>query len=80
MHLALYLQHLAEAKGSKSAVEEAVNSLAWTCTLAGLPSPTNSPIVQAILDGLKRLLAGPVNKKLSFTVEMSSRMLGKEIV
>ena len=28
-HVALYLQHLAEDKSSKAAVEEAVNGLAW---------------------------------------------------
>ena len=39
VHLALYLQQLADSKGSKSAVEEAVNSLAWIHTLAGLLSP-----------------------------------------
>ena len=69
-YLILYLQHLAEVKRSKSAVEEAVNSLSWAHTLAGIPAPTTSPIVNATLDGLKRTLAKPVNKKSPFTVEM----------
>jgi len=70
VHLALYLQHLAEAKCSKSAVEEAVNGLAWAHSMAGISSPTDSPIVKTTLEGLKRTLAKPVNKKSAFTVEM----------
>jgi len=69
-HLALYLQHLSEAKGSKSAVEEAVNSLAWVHNLAGLSPPSASPIVRVTVEGLKRTLAKPVVKKSPFTVEM----------
>ena len=61
--LALYLQHLGETKASKSAVEEAVNSLAWAHSMAGIPSPTTSPFIQATLEGLKRALAKPVCKK-----------------
>jgi len=49
-YVALYLQHLSEAKGSKSAVEEAVNSLAWVHGLVGLTTPTASPIVRVTLE------------------------------
>ena len=70
VHIALYLQHLAETKCSKSAVEEAINGLAWAHSMAGIPSLTVSPIVQTILEGLKQSLAKPVNKKSPFTVEM----------
>ena len=38
-YVALYLQHLAERAKSKSAVEEAVNALAWMHSLAGVNSP-----------------------------------------
>jgi len=69
-NVVLYLQHLGETKGSKSAVEEAVNSLAWVHSLSGLPSPTKSPFVQLVLEGLRRSLAKPVKKKEPFTVEM----------
>ena len=44
-HLVLYLQHLSDAKCSKSALEGAVNSLAWVHRLAGLSPPSTSPIV-----------------------------------
>ena len=66
----VYLQHLSETKASKSAVEEAVNSLAWAHSMAGISSPTTSPFIQATLEGLKRALAKPVCKKAPFTVEM----------
>jgi len=68
--LALYLQHLGETKASKSAVEEAVNSLAWAHSMAGIPSPTTSPFIQTTLEGHPRALAKPVCKKAPFTVEM----------
>ena len=69
-NLALYLQHLGESKSSKSAVEEAVHGLSWAHTMAGIPTPTCSPFVQATLEGLKRTLSKPVCKKSPFTVEM----------
>lgn len=70
VHIALYLQHLAETKCSKSAVEEAVNGLAWAHSMAGIPYRTGSPVVQTMLEGLKWALAKPANKKLAFTVEI----------
>jgi len=35
---------LAGAKGLKAAVENAINGLAWVHLMAGVPSPTESPI------------------------------------
>jgi len=53
VHLALYLQHLANTKSPKAAVEEAVNSVAWAHAMAGLPLLTATPLVQSTLGGLK---------------------------
>jgi len=69
------LQHLADGLGSKSAVEEACNSLARVHSTAGLLSPTVSPFVKATLEGLQRSLAKPVIKKDSLTVEMLERVV-----
>ena len=69
-HVALYLQHLGQSKGSKAAAEEAVHSISWAHSLAGMPSPTADPFVQAVLAGLKRSLAKPIVKKEPFTVDM----------
>ena len=51
VHVTLYLQHLAETKESKAAVEEAVHGLAWAHSLAGVPLPTDLPIVRTTLRG-----------------------------
>ena len=45
--VALYLQHLGDRSESKSAVEKAVNTLNLVHSLAGVKSPTHSPLVQA---------------------------------
>ena len=59
-HVALYLQYLKKSKGSKSAVEEAVHAIAWVHSMAGIPSPTFSPFIHSIVEGMKRELAMPV--------------------
>lgn len=74
-NLALYLQHLGDHVESKSAVEEAVNSLAWVHSMAGLPSPSHQPLVQVTLEGLKRTLARPITKKTPMTVEILSEIV-----
>jgi len=50
-HVVLYLQHLGVTKGSKAAIEEAVNAFAWVQSLSGLPSPTRSLFVQTVQEG-----------------------------
>ena len=74
-HVGLYLQHLADTVASKSAVEEACNSLAWVHCTAGISSPTSSPFVRAILDSLRRLLAKPVSKKAPMKVDILQKMV-----
>lgn len=71
---ALYLQHIADTVGSRSAVEEAVNAVSWLQQLAGLASVGESPLVKATLAGLQRQLAKPTVKKEPVTVEMLQRM------
>ena len=68
--MVLYLQHLSEQARSKSAAEEAINALACVHSLAGVNSPTTSPMVQETLQGLKRTLSKPVQKKRPITKEM----------
>lgn len=70
--VALYLQHLGEKLESKSAVEDAVNGLNWVHSLAGVQSPTHSPLVQATAEGLKRSFAKPVQKKTPMSVDILS--------
>ena len=66
----LYLQHLASTSKSRSAVEEACNSLIWVHSTAGLLSPVSFPFVCATKEGLQRILAKPVVKKSPVTVDV----------
>ena len=74
-HVALYLQHVAKTSNSRAAVEEAVYALAWAHDLAGVVSPTTAILVQATLQGLRRMLAKPVQKKEPVTIEMLMAMV-----
>ena len=47
-HVALYLQHLLETSEAKTAVDDAVNALAWVHELGGLPSPMSYPTVRTM--------------------------------
>ena len=47
-HVVLYLQHVLVTTKSRSAVDSAIYGIQWAHNLAGVPSPTNSPIVHAI--------------------------------
>ena len=70
MQFALYLQHLAEATGSKASVDEAVNAVSWAHQLAGLAPVAQAPFVRTVLAGLHRQLAKPKPKKEPITAEM----------
>ena len=75
MHLALYMQHLNTAKHSRSAVEEVVHALAWVHKMAGIESPTESPLVQSVLEGLRRILSKPKVRKEPVSIEMLQAMV-----
>ena len=75
MDFALYLQHLGDTSGSKSAVEEAVNSVSWVHQLAGYPAMSESPFVRIVLDGLQRKLAKPKVRKEPVTTDMMSTLV-----
>ena len=47
-----------------------MHTLSWAYSLAGLESPGLNPLVQATLEGLKRMLAKPVVKKAPVTAEI----------
>ena len=72
-HVALHLQYL---KISKSAVEEAVHAIAWVHFMAGIPSPTSSPFIHSIVEGMKRELAMSVHKKFLMTIEILKAIVG----
>ena len=73
--LSLYLQHVAESTGLKSAAEEIVNAVTWLHSLAGLSSPAECPFVTSVLDGLRRMLAKPTIKKDPINIEILTAMV-----
>ena len=75
LHLVLYMQHLSESTGSKAAVEEAVHALSWLHGLAGLQPFGGSPLVQATLEGLRRMLTKPKTRKEPITADMLNAMV-----
>ena len=72
--MALYLQHITEASSSRAAIEKAIYALAWAHDLAGVASPTKRILVQTTLQGLRRLLAKPIQKKEPITIERLKAM------
>ena len=74
-HFALYLQHLGDTTRSKSAVQEAVNSISWVHQLAGYPAVSESCFVRMVLDGLQRQFAKPKVRKEPVTTDMMSALI-----
>ena len=62
VHFALYLQHLSESTHSVSAIQEAINAIGWVNQLSGREPIAQSPLVSAMVQGLKRSLAKPKTK------------------
>ena len=61
--MALYLQHLIEKTHSPGAVDFAFYDLKWAHDLAGIPSPTDDPIVEAVRTASKRVLGTSVLRR-----------------
>ena len=75
-HVALYLQHLIDTTHSQSTVDSAIYAIQWAHTMAGIPSPTNSPIIHAIREAAKRLVGTrPVNKKEPISAGMIGELV-----
>ena len=75
VHFALYLQHLSESTHSLSAIQEAVNAIGWVNQLSGREPVAQSPLVRAMVAGLKRSLVKPKTKKEPVTVDMLSALV-----
>ena len=72
---ALFLQHLGDTNGSRSTVEEVVNSIGWVHQLAGYPAISESLFVRMVLEGLQRKLAKPKVRKEPVTTDMLSALV-----
>ena len=74
-HVALYLQHLLETSEAKTAVDDAVNALAWVHELGGLPSPTSHPTVRTMQESAHRIKGRPKVKKEPATPQLLQKMV-----
>ena len=74
-HVALYLQHLLETSEAKTAVDDAVNALAWAHELGGLPSPTSHPTVRAMQESAHRIKGRPKLKKEPASPQLLQKMV-----
>ena len=74
--MALYLQHVPDTTQSPSAVDSAIYGIQWAHNLAGIPSPTDSPIVHSISKAAKKLIGTRlVNKKELISAEMIRKLV-----
>ena len=63
-HVALYLQHLIDESHSPCVVDSDFYGIKWAHTMAGIPSPTDNPVVEAVRCASKRILGTRVvNRK-----------------
>jgi len=62
--VALYLQHLIEQSQSSSVIDSTFYSIKWAHEMAGVPSPTDNPVVEVVRSASKRILGTTtVNRK-----------------
>ena len=63
-HVALYLQRLIEKSYAPCVIDSALYGIKWAHSMAGIPSSTDNPIVEAVRAASKRILGtGIVNRK-----------------
>ena len=63
MFVTLYLRQFLDSAKTTSPVDTAVYSIRWGHILAGLPSPTEHPLVQSTYEGCRRILSRPREPK-----------------
>lgn len=77
-HVAIYLQHLLEESHSPSVIDSAFYGIKWAHSMAGIPSPTDNPIVEAVRSASKRIFgAGIVNRKEPISSSLILDIIGK---
>ena len=75
--VALYLRHLLNSAKTISPIDIAVNSIRLGHILAGLPSPTEHPLVKSTYEGCKRILARPRVPKDPVQPHMLEKLIQK---
>ena len=76
-HVALYLQHLIDESHSPCVVDSAFYGIKWAHTMAGIPSPTDNPVVEAVRCASKRILGTRVvNRKEPISSSVIHDLIG----
>ena len=73
-HLALYITHLSSI-GPKSVADPTLAAVKWAHSLAGLSSPTDSPMVKTALQGFKRLHSSPTVRKHPISSDILKKLM-----
>jgi len=68
IHVALYLTHLKKARGTRGAIDDAIQGIRWGHDFNGFPTPTNNKFVARVAEGCKRLCT-PVKKQRDFLTQ-----------
>ena len=77
-HVAVSLQHLMDTARFHTAVDSAIYAIQWVHGLAGIPSPTDSPIIYGLRQTAKRLSgARVVNKKEPISADMIKSLVNR---
>ena len=77
-HVALYLQHLIEQSHSPSVIDSAFYGIKWAHSMAGIPSPTDNPVVEAVRAASKRILGTAiVNRKEPISSRVIHDIVGR---
>ena len=75
-YVALYLQHLLDTTHSPSALDSAIYGIQWVHNLAGIPPPTDSPIIHDVSRAAKRLMGTRlINKKEPILPDMIKKLV-----
>lgn len=74
-YFALYIIYLTQSDCSISKIEHAVYSVRWAHDMANEIRPCDSFLVWGVLQGAKRLLAKPVNKKEPISAKILARLV-----
>ena len=74
--MALYLQHVLVTARSPSVVDSAIYGIQLAHSLAGFPSPTDSPIVHSISRAKKRLIGTrAVNREERISPDITRKLV-----
>ncbi|KAK3099168.1 hypothetical protein FSP39_000438, partial [Pinctada imbricata] len=69
-HVSLYIISIMQSSGSVSKINQAIYAITWAHQIAGEDNPCETFMVKSVVEGAKRQLSKPVDKKDPVTPEM----------